>query len=30
MRLAAMKAPVCGPALNNCIVPGLLINMKGG
>lgn len=30
MRPAAMKAPVCRPTLNNCIVPGLLINTKGG
>ena len=30
MRLAAMKAALCERALNNCIVPGLLINVKGG
>lgn len=30
MRPAAMKAPACKPAQNNCIVPGLLSNMKGG
>lgn len=29
MSPAAVKAPVWGPALNNCIVPGLLINVKG-
>jgi len=29
-RPAAMKTPLCGWALNNCIVPGLLINMRGG
>lgn len=30
MSPAAVKAPVWGPALNNRIVPGLLINVKGG
>lgn len=30
MKPAAMKAPACGPAQNNCTVPRLLINTKGG
>lgn len=30
MRPAAMKAPLCWPALHPCIVPGLLINVKCG